>query len=99
MVGEDRFIEVYVDTPIDVCEQRDIKGLYARARRGQITGFTGVDDPYEAPVDPELTLYTVGTTPEINARQIVGYLEEHGFLLPDGSSNNARATEAEAASA
>jgi len=84
MVGEERFIEVYVNTPIDVCEQRDVKGLYARARRGQITGFTGVDDPYEEPVNPEITLYTVETGPEENARKIVAYLEERGFLLPDG---------------
>ena len=80
MVGDDRFIEVFVDTPIELCEQRDVKGLYARARRGQITGFTGVDDPYEVPVNPEITLYTVGTTPEENARKIISYLEEHGFL-------------------
>ncbi len=88
MVGDERFIEVYVDTPIDVCEQRDVKGLYARARRGQITGFTGVDDPYEEPVDPEITLYTVKTSPEENAYIIVKYLEERGFLLPDGNGNN-----------
>jgi len=56
MVGEEHFIEVFVNTPIEVCEQRDVKGLYARARRGQITGFTGVDDPYEEPVNPEITL-------------------------------------------
>ena len=85
MVGEERFIEVYVDTPIDVCEQRDVKGLYARARRGQITGFTGVDDPYEEPVNPEITLYTVKSSPEENARIIVNYLEERGFLVPDGN--------------
>ncbi len=84
MVGEDRFIEVFVDTPIEVCEQRDVKGLYARARRGQITGFTGVDDPYETPVNPEITLYTVGVSAEENARKIIAYLEERGFLLPDG---------------
>jgi sulfate adenylyltransferase len=87
MVGEERFIEVYVDTPIDVCEQRDVKGLYARARRGQITGFTGVDDPYEAPVNPEITLYTTETSPEENARKIMAYLEERGFLQPDGNGN------------
>jgi sulfate adenylyltransferase len=87
MVGEERFIEVYVDTPIDVCEQRDVKGLYARARRGQITGFTGVDDPYEEPVNPEITLYTVKSSPEENARIIVNYLEERGFLVPDGNGN------------
>ncbi len=99
MVGEERFIEVYVDTPIDVCEQRDIKGLYARARRGQITGFTGVDDPYEEPVDPELTLYTVEATPEQNALIIVSYLEERGFILPDGSLKYSKATEPEVAPA
>jgi sulfate adenylyltransferase len=84
MVGEDRFIEVYVDTPIEVCEERDVKGLYARARRGQITGFTGVDDPYEAPVDPELTLQTVDIPPVENARKIIDFLEERGYLQPDG---------------
>lgn len=59
MVGENRFIEVYVDTPLSVCEMRDAKGLYAKARRGEITGFTGIDDPYEPPNNPELTLDTV----------------------------------------
>ncbi len=83
MVGEDRFIEVFVDTPIDVCEQRDIKGLYAKARRGQLTGFTGVDDPYEAPVNPEITLDTVSATPDENARKIVAFMEERGLLLPE----------------
>jgi sulfate adenylyltransferase len=81
MVGEDQFIMVYVDTPIAVCEQRDTKGMYARARRGEIKGFTGVDDPYEAPQKPEITLSTVDHTPEENARLILGYLEKHGFLL------------------
>lgn len=88
MVGEERFIEIFVDTPIEVCEERDVKGLYARARRGQIKGFTGVDDPYEVPVDPELTLKTVEVPPEINARKIIEYLEEGGFLLSDGNNNS-----------
>jgi len=57
-----RFVEVFVDTPIELCEQRDPKGLYARARAGEITGFTGIDDPYEAPVDPDVTLRP-GPTP------------------------------------
>ena len=83
MVGEDRFVEIFVDTPIEVCEQRDVKGLYARARRGQITGFTGVDDPYETPVEPELTLETVTTGPGENARKIIEFLEARGFLLPE----------------
>jgi sulfate adenylyltransferase len=87
MVGEDSFIEVYVDTPIEICEERDVKGLYARARRGQITGFTGVDDPYEEPVNPEIILDTVNFSPEENARKIVDYLEAQGLILPDGAIN------------
>lgn len=83
MVGEDQFVEIFVNTPIDVCASRDIKGLYAKAFRGEIKGFTGVDDPYEAPVNPEITLSTVGITPEENARIIIKHLEEKGFLLPD----------------
>jgi sulfate adenylyltransferase len=94
MVGEERFIEVFVDTPIDVCEQRDVKGLYARARRGQITGFTGVDDPYEAPVNPEITLDTVGFSAEDNAHKIIEHLEERGFIQPDNFNNKADKTEA-----
>ena len=94
MVGEERFIEVFVDTPIDVCEQRDVKGLYARARRGQITGFTGVDDPYEAPVNPEITLDTVGFSAEDNAHKIIEYLEERGFIQPDNFNNTAEKAEA-----
>lgn len=81
LVGEN-FIEVFVDTPLEVCEQRDIKGMYARARRGEITGFTGIDDPYEAPSQPELRLETVNVTPEENAYRIIVYLEQQGLLLP-----------------
>jgi sulfate adenylyltransferase len=84
MVGEEFFIEVFVDTPIEVCEQRDVKGLYARARRGQIKGFTGVDDPYEEPLNPEIILNTVKNDPSENARKIIDYLEERGFIIPDG---------------
>ncbi|MBN2149504.1 MAG: bifunctional sulfate adenylyltransferase/adenylylsulfate kinase [Anaerolineales bacterium] len=80
MVGEDHFVEVFVDTPIDVCEERDIKGMYARARRGEIKGFTGIDDPYEEPLNPEITLTTTTTTPEENARKIIAYLIERGFI-------------------
>jgi sulfate adenylyltransferase len=99
MVSEERFIEVYVDTPIEVCESRDVKGLYARARRGQITGFTGVDDPYEAPVNPEITLDTVSFSPEENARKIMAYLEERGFILSDGANQSAAQPAAAAAQA
>ncbi len=87
MVGPDNFVMVYMDTPVEVCEQRDVKGLYARARQamadGKPMGFTGVDDPYEPPIDPEITLQGFGATPEQNARQIIQYLEEQGFLLKD----------------
>lgn len=86
MVGEN-FIEIFVDTPIEVCEQRDVKGLYARARRGQITGFTGVDDPYEAPQNAEITLDTVGASAEENARKIIAYLAERGFLQTEAHSD------------
>jgi len=74
------FIEVFVDTPVSVCEVRDVKGFYAKARAGEIKGFTGVDDPYEAPENAELTLPTANRTAEENARAIVNYLTENGFL-------------------
>ncbi len=88
MVGSDRFIEVFVDTPLEVCEDRDVKGLYAKARSGEIKGFTGIDDPYEAPVSPEIIITTVKKTPQECAREIVDYLENRGFLKPDGFNNN-----------
>jgi sulfate adenylyltransferase len=80
MVGVDRFIEVFVDTPLDVCESRDVKGMYAMARRGEIKGFTGIDDPYEAPENPEITLDTIANTPEENAHLIMNALQEDGFI-------------------
>ncbi len=80
MVGAEQFIEVFVNTPLEVCEGRDIKGMYAKARRGEIKGFTGIDDPYEEPLDPEIMLETEGCTPEENARKIIVYLQERGFL-------------------
>ena len=58
LVDEGDFIEIYCSAPIEVCEQRDVKGLYAKARRGEITGFTGIDDPYEAPADADLMIDT-----------------------------------------
>jgi sulfate adenylyltransferase len=81
MVGSDRFVEIFVDTPLEVCEARDVKGLYAKARRGEITGFTGIDDPYEPPLASEITLDTVTMTPEQNARRILDYLLAQGFAL------------------
>lgn len=65
------FIEVFVDTPLEVCEARDPKGLYAKARAGEITGFTGVDDPYEPPLAPDLRIDTTAVSPEAATRLIV----------------------------
>lgn len=79
MVGEN-FVLVFMDTPIEVCEQRDSKGLYAKARRGELKGFTGVDDPYEPPVAPEITLHTIDNSAEDNAHLIIDYLQARGYL-------------------
>ena len=80
MIGKERFIEVHVDTPLEICEQRDTKGMYARARRGEIKGFTGIDDPYEPPVSPEIVLETISTSPEANARRILDLLLQRGVV-------------------
>lgn len=80
MAGGDHFVEIFVDTPIEVCEERDTKGMYAKARRGEIKEFTGIDDPYEEPIDPELRLETTGVTPEQNARIVLQYLIDQGFV-------------------
>ena len=80
MIGEGRFVEIYVNTPIEICERRDTKGMYAKARKGELRGFTGVDDPYEAPLRPELSLTTTDCTPDDNARRIVAHLTQRGFV-------------------
>ena len=80
LIGPDHFIEVFVDTPLDVVEQRDVKGWYAKARAGEVRDLTGVDDPYEPPLDPELTLDTTDTTAEVNAQRVVEHLESRGIL-------------------
>ncbi len=92
LVGKDHFVEVFVDTPLSICEQRDPKGMYAKARRGEIKVFTGIDDPYEKPEHPEITLDTVEMTPEQNARRILSYLQDQGFLRGRDSSPRADAT-------
>jgi sulfate adenylyltransferase len=74
------YIEVFVDTPLEVVEGRDVKGWYAKARRGEVTEFTGISDPYEPPLEPELTLHTTDTTPQSNAQQVLEYLETRGVL-------------------
>ncbi|MDQ4078499.1 MAG: bifunctional sulfate adenylyltransferase/adenylylsulfate kinase [Chloroflexota bacterium] len=84
LVGPDSFVEVFVDTPLDVCEERDVKGLYAKARRGEITDFTGIDDPYERPENPEVILNTIDHTPQENAYLVVDYLLKCGFIRQVG---------------
>jgi sulfate adenylyltransferase len=74
------FIEVHVSTPLSVCEQRDRKGMYAKARAGLIKGFTGVDDPYETPEHPELQIDTEELTPDEAAQQVLVFLGQQGFL-------------------
>lgn len=80
LVGAEQFVEVFVDTPLEECERRDAKGMYTRARRGEIKSFTGIDDPYEPPRHAEITLETKDQPPEENARLILEYLLGHGFI-------------------
>ena len=78
--GQIPFIEVHVNTPIATCEQRDPKGLYKKARAGQLKNFTGIDDPYEAPLQPELTLDATTTSPREATILILQYLEKQGLV-------------------
>ena len=80
MFARDQFAEVFVDTPLSVCESRDVKGMYAKARAGEIRGFTGIDDPYEEPLDAEVVLDTVANGVDDNTRALVGYLKAEGFV-------------------
>ena len=80
LVGKEHFLEVFVDTPLEVCEQRDTKGMYAKARRGEIKGFTGIDDPYERPLHAEITLDGAGHSPEKNARLVLDKLIAQGLV-------------------
>lgn len=84
MIGGEHFVEVFVDTPIEECERRDTKGMYLKARRGELKGFTGIDDPYESPVHPSITLDTISHTADANAKTILAYLIKRGFVsCPD----------------
>ena len=80
-IGED-FLEVYVDAPVEVCAERDVKGLYKKAFAGEIEQFTGVSDPYEPPAAPELHIKTDEETPEESAKRVLLRLEELGYLRP-----------------
>jgi len=75
------FIEVYIDTPIEICEQRDPKGLYKKARAGEIKDFTGIDSAYEAPENPIIHVRTADKSIEQCAQQIIDHLIEHGFIV------------------
>jgi adenylylsulfate kinase len=75
-----RMIETFVATSLEECERRDVKGLYAKARSGEIPEFTGVSDPYEAPENPELVIETEGKAPEESAQEILDYLEQRGLI-------------------
>lgn len=81
LMPDGEFIEVYVECSLEVCEDRDVKGLYKKARAGQITDFTGISAPYEAPDNPELVVNTARQTDvRINAQMVVDYLAENGYL-------------------
>lgn len=80
LIGD--FIEVHVATPLDTCIERDVKGLYRKALAGEIGEFTGVSDPYEPPLDPEVVCHTQEETLEESAGKILAYLEEQGYLAP-----------------
>ena len=78
-----RFIEIFVDTPVDVCEQRDPKGLYQKARKGEIRGFTGVDDPYEAPERPEIIIKTEELSPADLTAELLAFLIDQSLIQPN----------------
>ena len=81
LVGTSSFIEVFVNTPLDLCEKRDPKGLYAKARIGEINNFTGIDAPYEPPRSPDLEIQTTSCTPEYNAHLILEIIEQKGLAI------------------
>jgi adenylylsulfate kinase len=80
LMGPGEFVEVFVDTPLEICEARDPKGLYKKARAGEISNFTGLDAPYEAPVSPEVHLETADLSVDEAAAQVIRYLEEQKIL-------------------
>jgi len=78
--GKGEFVEVFVATSLEDCEERDTKGLYAKARAGEIKGFTGIDDPYEEPENPEIRVETNDRSPEDSAKEILDYLESKSLI-------------------
>jgi adenylylsulfate kinase len=88
VVGDDSFIEVFLDVPLEVCEQRDPKGLYKKVRAGEIPEFTGVSSPYEAPESPELTVPTAELALDDSAARVVDWLERSGYLTPPAQTED-----------
>lgn len=80
LVQEDEFIEIFVDTPLEVCEKRDSKGLYKKTKNGKIKNFTGIDSPYEKPINPEIHLLNSETTIEKNITMLLNYLKSNGYI-------------------
>ena len=80
LLSDGEFIEVYVKCPLDVCEERDTKGLYKKARAGEVKDFTGISAPYEEPLNPELTIDSSKLTVEESTRTVLNYLEEKGYV-------------------
>jgi adenylylsulfate kinase len=80
MVDHGDFLEIYCDTPIEICESRDVKGIYKKARAGQIPEFTGISSPYEAPETPELIVKTETASLEVCVQQVIDEMIRHGFV-------------------
>ena len=83
LVEQGDFIEIYCDSPIEICESRDVKGLYKKARAGQIAEFTGISSPYEAPENPELTVNTSTTDLNTSVQQVINELKSKGIIKND----------------
>lgn len=88
MLKEGEFIEVFIDTPIEECEKRDPKGLYKKARAGEIKDFTGIDSPYETPEEAEIRIQNYDISVNDAANQVIKYLDEHGYLKPYKERDN-----------
>ena len=80
LMASDEFIEIFVDTPLEICEQRDPKGLYQKARRGELRNFTGLDSPYERPSNSELTLDAANNSASDLADRIIHFMQKRGLL-------------------
>lgn len=89
MLKEGEFIEVFIDTPIEECEKRDPKGLYKKARAGEIKDFTGIDSPYEVPTDPEIRIVNYDISVDDAANQVIKFLDDQGYLKPYKDSEHA----------